>query len=269
MVASKATTASSSNSAQGPEIIEMTRISSSRRSATQRSLTLARAALIAATPLLFAGCKHLDEGARVAGWSVVEPSQRHPIMVSQRPVHMNVNVPAGSYGLNPQQRGSVMDFAAHFKAGDSGASRLVIAVPSGGANEVAARDAAHEIQRLLVDGGFNDSAIAIEAYYSEAARQAPVRLSYLKYVAEGPDCGLEWNENLAQNYTNLPAQNLGCSQQRNLAAMIANPADLLGPRTSMQRYGERRDVVMDKWRKGDVTASDKSKDERVQVRGAE
>lgn len=217
---------------------------------------------------MFAGCKHFDEGTRVAGWSVVDPAQRHPIMVSQRPTHVNVRVPAGSYGLNSQQKGTVMDFASQYRSGGGGGSRLVIAVPSGGANEVAAMDAAQEIRGMLVDSGLNDSAIAIEAYYGEGREQPPVRLSYLRYVAEGPQCGLEWTENLAQNYSNLPAENFGCSVQRNMAAMVANPADLLGPRASEPRYGERRDVVMGKWTKGEVTASDKTQDERVQVKGA-
>ena len=62
-----------------------------------------------------------------------------------------------------------------------------------------------------------------------AARcQRPIRLSYLRYVAEAPECG-QWPTNLAEDYRNLPYPNLGCAQQHNLAAQIANPADLLGP----------------------------------------
>jgi pilus assembly protein CpaD len=232
------------------------------------SRTLHRGLILAVMPLMLAGCRHLDAGTQVAGWSVVEPSQRHPILVSQQPAQLNISVPAGSYGLSAMQKGSVMDFAARFRSGEAADSRLVIAVPSGGANEVAAMDAAHDIRSLLVESGFNESAIAVEAYYGERSANPPVRLSYLSYVAQGPDCGLEWTENLAKNYNNMPAPNHGCAQQRNLAAMIANPADLLGPRTSTPRYGERRDVVMDNWLQGKTTGSDKSDDERVQVRGA-
>ena len=37
--------------------------------------------------LTLAGCKTLDDdpGAHVAGWTLVDPTQRHPIMVSQQP----------------------------------------------------------------------------------------------------------------------------------------------------------------------------------------
>ena len=67
---------------------------------------------------------------------------------------------------------------------------------------------------------------------------------------------------------NTGSPNHGCANQHNLAAMISNPADLLGPRTEGSRYGERRDDVMNKYAKGKVTGADKSEDERVRVKGA-
>ena len=61
---------------------------------------------------------------------------------------------------------------------------------------------------------------------------------------------------------------LRCAQQRNLAAQIANPADLLGPRTVDPADAERRAVVFDKYRQGRPTGAEKGTDERVQVKGA-
>ena len=78
--------------------------------------------------------------------------------------------------------------------------------------------------------GFAESNVAIEPYHERRDASAPIRLSYLRYVAEAPECG-QWPTNLAEDYRNLPYPNLGCAQQHNLAAQIANPADLLGPRT--------------------------------------
>ena len=59
-----------------------------------------------------------------------------------------------------------------------------------------------------------------------------------------------WPTNLADDPRNLPYPNFGCAQQRNLAAQVANPADLLGPRTMEPADAERRDVVLDKYRQG-------------------
>ena len=69
-------------------------------------------------PLLFVAatlgaCKHGDAGTQVDGWTLADPSQRHPIMVSQQPSHLNLTVARGSQGLTPSQRAEVLDFASH------------------------------------------------------------------------------------------------------------------------------------------------------------
>ena len=48
--------------------------------------------------------------------------------------------------------------------------------------------------------------------------------------------------------------NLGCATQRNLAAMVDNPADLIQPRGEGPAYSARRSVALDKYRKGENPA---------------
>lgn len=227
------------------------------------------ALLLTGAALSLAACKHDEaQGARVAGWSLVDPEQRHPIMVSQEPAVLNLRVPRGSQGLTPSQRAEVVDFTSRYRAGDSGNSRLVVSVPSGSSNEVAAIAAAEDVRELLYDGGFSESAVSVEAYHENGV-QPPVRIAYMRYVATGPDCGNDWSENLARNSRNIGHPNFGCANQRNLAAMVVNPADLLGPRTMGERYSDRRDTVMESWTKGKITGSEKSQDERLRVKGSE
>lgn len=212
------------------------------------------------------GCKHGEDGTQVAGWSLVDPNQRHPIMVSQQPAHVSISVPRGSAGLTPAQRAEVVEFSSRYRASDSGNSRLVISAPSGAPNEVAAMNAVQEIREILLDGGFSESAIAVEAYSDEANHQPPIRISYMRYVAEGPECGRNWSENLARSPKNGNYYDFGCFNQHNLAAQIANPADLLGPRTEGPRNAERRDHVWTKYVKGETTGAQKSEDEKVRVK---
>jgi pilus assembly protein CpaD len=47
--------------------------------------------------------------------------------------------------------------------------------------------------------------------------------------------------------------------------MVANPGDLLGPRTESDRPGERRDTAWDKYVRGESTASKKTDDEKVKI----
>lgn len=215
--------------------------------------------------LALAGCKADLEGDPVAGFTLVDPAQRHPIIVSQEPETMLIHVARNAQGLSPKQRAELLAFADRSRASDAGNSRLVIAAPGGSQNEVASMYAVGQIRRLLSDNGFAESAIAVEAYHDDASREPPIRVSYLRYVAQAPECN-SWPSNLAYEPQNLPYPNLGCATQRNLAANIANPADLLGPRTETNRSGERRDAVWDKYVMGESTVAKKTEDEKVQIK---
>jgi pilus assembly protein CpaD len=74
-------------------------------------------------------------------------------------------------------------------------------------------------------------------------------------VAEAGPCG-QWPQNLGpgqdSSYSeNRPYYNLGCASQRNLAAMVDNPADLVQPRGEQAGYTGRRTVAIEKYRKGE------------------
>lgn len=246
------------------------RFSTHKRSAAstvRRPLTATVLAASAVT-LLLAGCSNSDEGARVAGWSLVEPTHRHPIMVSQRPTTISLRVARGSYGLSPHQRAQVVSFIERYQGLDAGNTRLIIEAPSGSANEVASMQAVAEIRSLMSEAGFDPGKVGIEAVQAGGDPQAPIKISYLRYVAEGPECG-KWPTNLAESSANLNYPNLGCATQANFAAMIANPADLVRPRAPTARSGERDHTVWEKYVKGESTIAKKEGDEKIQVKGAQ
>ena len=177
---------------------------------------------------------------------------------------MKVAVRRGGHGLSPQNRAKVMGFAARFRASDTGNGRVVVQAPSGAPNEVAGMHAVREIRRLLAEEGISDTNVIVEAYHSNDNPEPPVRLSFLRYVAEGPECG-NFSSNLAYQPGNLPYPNFGCTTQRNFAAQVANPADLIEPRAMTARSSERRDVTWNKYVKGEVSSAEKSEDERVRL----
>lgn len=243
------------------------RTRNARTPLTGRTLsTASKLALAAVLATSATACRDpFEQGTKVAGWSVTSPSQRHPILVSQQPTTLTLKVPRGSYGLSPAQRADVIGFVAHFRSSDAGDSRLVIAAPGGSANEVAAMQAVNEVRQLVIEQGYDASSLHFEPYASSGG-DAPVRLSYLRYVAEAPECG-DWSTNLSSEPKNLAFPNFGCATQRNFAAMVTNPADLLGPRSSTPRPAERRDVTWDKFKKGESTVADKTDAEQVKMDG--
>ena len=71
-----------------------------------------------------------DQPTQVAGWTLIDPAQRHPILVSRQPENLALNVGRGSQGLTPMQRARVMEFVSNSKSGDAGNSRFVISAPA-------------------------------------------------------------------------------------------------------------------------------------------
>jgi pilus assembly protein CpaD len=229
-----------------------------------RAAALGVVSLIACMAL--PGCSdNIDPGGHVAGWTMISPQQRHPIIVSEQPTTHSVRVAHGSDGLSPKQRAGISEFIGRSRVADAGNSRLSIAVPSGGANEIAAMHAVEEIRHIARDFGIDESRISVNAYGGRSDRDPAIRLSYTQYVAEAPDCGA-WPENLGADYRNLPYANFGCANQRNLAMQVANPADLLGPRTMTPATAERRDVRWEKFNQGESTIAKRDKDERASTK---
>src|SRR5690606_24182525 len=130
---------------------------------------------------------------------------------------------------------------------------LTIAVPSGSANERAARAAARDFRRIAIASGVRSKRIAIVPYQAYAAEiSAPVRIVFSSMRAHTDKCG-RWPDDMLQNADNKHYADFGCSYQNNLAAQVANPADLLGPRKQSPIDAENRDAVISVYRKRGIS----------------
>ena len=86
------------------------------------------------------GCASSQENRPLeATTTLLEPTQRHPILVSQQPSTLSLRVPRGSNGLTPHQKSQLVEFFGRYRATDAGNSKIVVSVPSGAPNEVAAK----------------------------------------------------------------------------------------------------------------------------------
>jgi pilus assembly protein CpaD len=134
-------------------------------------------------------------------------------------------------------------------------------VPVGTPNARAAADAYREVHALLSAAGVPPRAIAVHHFRPDDPRQlATIRLNYPKISAVAGPCGL-WPEDLGPSikdksyFENKPYYNFGCAYQRNMAAMIDNPSDLVQPRPETPAYTARRTEGFEKYRKGESTAT--------------
>jgi pilus assembly protein CpaD len=215
-----------------------------------------------------AGCRTFEDyDHHLVDAVPLDPAQRHPIVVSQQPATATFAVARGSAGLSPAQRAQLTGFLERYRGSDAGNSKLLLAVPAGSSNESSVVRAVADMRRIISDFGFPDSAIAIQPYRARRDEAPPIRFAYMRYVAQAPACGI-WDTNLADDRLNVPYSNFGCAQQHNLAMQIANPADLIGPRTMDPSDAERRSVVFDKYRHGTPTGATRSADENVSSQSA-
>ena len=121
-------------------------------------------------------------------------------------------------------------------------------IPSGSRNEAAARRLAHQVAGVLQGKGVREGQIYIHHYQASGyGESATLRLVFADIKAGVPSqCG-EWNEDIIETSENRNYSNFGCATQKNLAAMVANPADLLGPRGVSAIDSERRTNVIRDW----------------------
>jgi len=107
----------------------------------------------------------------------------------------------------------------------------------------------HKIVAVLKREGVPAHAIRTLSYHAaEHGDAATVRLIYSSLTAGvASECG-KWDSDLAHTPENKNYSNFGCATQSNLATMVANPADLVGPRGEAGVDAERRDNVIDEWR---------------------
>ena len=195
-----------------------------------------------------------------APFTLSNANERQPIAVRQGEAALDLAVYPGASGLNESQKAQVYGFLRDYKSQSS--DRLLIRAPSGGANESAAMHAYDQVRKAMRSAGIDPKLVVLEPYFGNGDPSAPLRLSYLQFVASPPDCP-DWSENVGRDPQNMPYPNMGCATQRNLALMVANPEDLIRPRGETPRPGERRDVVWGKYVNGEVTISKRAPSEHA------
>ncbi|MGH1351204.1 MAG: CpaD family pilus assembly protein [Methyloligellaceae bacterium] len=188
--------------------------------------------------------------------------ERHPIQISTGVKQVAINLDENQSKLTAIQKDRLSVFFASYR--QRGQGQIEVAMPSGGASDSAAYRTAGNIKEIASRYGIAPGYLHIRPYRVAYEHESTIRVSYNYSIAKGPKCD-EWYENVGKNYTNLHYHNFGCSQQRNLAAMIANPRDLVEPRGTDSRSGERRDVIWDKYIKGETTVSQRAESEKGTV----
>ncbi|UVK38951.1 CpaD family pilus assembly protein [Mesorhizobium sp. AR10] len=193
-----------------------------------------------------AGCANLKRDSVTVGAIPDDYRTTHPIVIAEKNEKIDLPVGAGDRGMTRFQRDTLSGFLDGYDK--SAAPALTIAIPVGSANEIAAAAAGRDFARLAVASGIQRNRILMTSYQSVSAEaSAPIRVAYISLKAQTDKCG-RWPEDLLQTSENKHYADFGCSYQNNLAAQMANPADLLGPRKPTPIDAARRGLVIDGYR---------------------
>lgn len=229
-------------------------------STTIRSLVPLRSALALSSAVVLAallgGCNTTKSEPTITG-SVMQDGfrTRHPIVIDQGDETFDVPINARGRPLSPQLVASVENFGRD--AVESGATGITVMVPSASSNEAAAYRASRDISAALGRAGIPSHAVSMVPYAAEGPDDAaPIRLSYPRLVARVPHrCG-QWPDQVVGSTYNTDYWNFGCATQANVAAMVAEPTDLVAPSPMGKGDATRRSTIIYAYRKGEKTRSE-------------
>jgi pilus assembly protein CpaD len=212
--------------------------------------SLARLAAAAGLAAMLGGC-YEHTGAQEARYPN-DYRERHPITLRDGDHAVEVFVGRNRGGLTPPQRADVLAFAQHWR--HEATSGIVVDVPRSGPYARAAADSMREVHSIFNASGVPAKAVYVRSYAPAPGTLASIKLRYTRLEAKAGPCG-QWPHDIGpslddSDFENRPFWNLGCATQRNLAAMVADPADLVQPRGETSAYEPRRAVAIEKWRTG-------------------
>ena len=182
-----------------------------------------------------------------------DPAANHPLLVE--PSYQSMKLSYASGNLNPADASKLDGFISDYRQHGNG--KIAISVPGGPGMAQIATSLTNQINEM----GVSRDRILVAL---RDAGDTSVELNYISYQARTAACG-DWSENLAFTADNRTPANFGCSNQHNIAAMMSDPRDLLGPRPMDGGNAARRRTVMGNYEAGKPTAAEKTDDQKTSI----
>lgn len=203
------------------------------------------AALVLATTTL-SGCAMFGQRDHIEVGAIPDDYRtRHPIVIAETQKQLMVPVGNASRELSFAEKEVVLGFLSNYKSQGSGA--IYVSTPAGAQNSGAAGNIANQVAQTASENGYAGRVMMSQYNAPSDQPTPPVIVSYGAMTASAGPCG-KWPEDILPDSENKNYQNFGCAYQNNLAAMVANPMDLLGPRQTGPIDAADRDKVIGDYR---------------------
>ncbi len=158
-------------------------------------------------------------------------------------------------GLSDAQRAALADLAARWQAAGGGV--VLIREPLKGADPKAIYAAGMASEAALIASGVPAGQVRRVGYDPDGEGPAPVIVGFEAYAAVVPACGRRW-DNLTATASNKPYTNFGCAISANMAAEIANPADIAAQHPVAPADAQRFSNAVEQYRAGPSSSSGSS-----------
>jgi pilus assembly protein CpaD len=177
---------------------------------------------------------------------------QYPLKTEQHPDE--VRLAAHVDGLSGPQRQALIAFHRRWSEADGGPITIKMPVTEADADTAAITGEAS--RQLLLQLGVPSDKIVRAGYDSDEPGRAPVIVTFSVAEAVVPTCGRTW-DNLTATRNNTASVNFGCAVAANMAAQIADAADIDHPRAEDPADAVRRGAVLTKYRAGETTSTAK------------
>ena len=178
----------------------------------------------------------------------------HPIGVEETMESLNIAGSVGDANLNSIELRRVGEFVDRYRA--NGYGELAITIPAAAASDTNTLGRAKQVADVARQRGLSSGQVMLRIDTADQRTDGPVMLSYERLSVILPACG-DWSRESAFDYNNRISPNLGCASQRNTGLMIAQPADILAQRATTPRDTAMSNRVIQLWRAGEVTRSER------------
>jgi pilus assembly protein CpaD len=184
---------------------------------------------------------------------------RNAISVEKKTEFLEIAIHPQASEISLADKAAISRFVSAYR--DHGHGPLIMSLPESTANPQLAVAAVAEARAIAYENGVQYEEIEGTHHGEDSLVSEPMILAFQAYEAIAPDCPSQATINYADISSNNERSTLGCAVRSNLAAMIADPADLLGTRPLDSADPVRRNVILEKFRQGEPTGSTRSSQE--------
>jgi len=171
-------------------------------------------------------------------------AEQHPVKVEVRSALLILEPGAGGR-VQSADVPAINEFTSDF--GKRAAGGIDVKVGATSPTDPLATTFANDVTQVLISRGVPANAINLTyATDPDAAKYGRAVMQFPIYVALADECGT-WKDRPEFTPVNENTYNYGCSIQRNMAAMMVNPRDLIDAEASTGRLAARSDVVVGKY----------------------